>query len=71
MGRVGDVALGLSSEEGVFRAWRDEMTDGVWTRIFEHNARGGLPVDLPDWKAGEVVELDGQRWVVHVIGIGL
>jgi len=71
MGRVGSLALGLSSDGGVFHAWRDEMVDGQWFRVFEHNAQGRLPVELPDWKAGEVVELDGERWLVHVVGTAI
>lgn len=66
MGRVGRLALGLSYDGRIFRAWRDELVDGAWSRVFEQNAQGRLPVVLPEWKAGEVVEVDGQKWIVHV-----
>ena len=70
LGRVGDHTLGIEREAEVFRAYRDELRDGHWTRVFSQHGEKlpRLPVVLPAWTAGEVVELDGQCWVVHTAG---
>lgn len=68
--RVGEHVLGIERDEDLFRAYRDELREGQWERVFIQHAEQlpRLPVELPHWQAREVVQLDGERWIVHTAG---
>jgi hypothetical protein len=75
LGRIGPRALGLAKDGKRWRAWKDEMMDGQWVRLFKRDVDDSemlprLPEVVPEtWKEGEQVVLAGRAWEVISIGV--
>lgn len=75
LGRIGSRALGLAKDGKKWRAWRDEMREGQWVRVFEKDVGDDgmlptLPEVVPEtWKKGEQIVLGGRVWEVISIGV--
>jgi Protein HRI1 len=65
--RVGDHALVMGSTPRGFTARRDELVDGGWvtTAVLGSGMLPHVPVDRPDWRPGQLVELCGTPWRVR------
>lgn len=75
LGRLGPRALGLAKVDGKVVAWRDELEQGGWKRLYEFS--GGLnlndivpplPVAIPG-KEGGTIEYGGAQWLAHSHGM--
>lgn len=70
LGRLGGWALGLARTPEGFAAYRDELEQDGWVRKYDFDASSlpALPLQQPEWRAGEVVRLDEGEWIVRTAG---
>ncbi|WWC70497.1 uncharacterized protein I206_104448 [Kwoniella pini CBS 10737] len=74
IGRVGDYALGLAKDaRGDYYAWRDQLEQGHWKRIYEFGQVNKYLPQLPsevsqDWAKGGSTILGGVTWDIKVVG---